>query len=165
LLVLNGETSLAVFVTSAERVGLHKGRRVVAQVVEYLRRRRLPFGLLTNGREWRFIFADADNLAWVEWAADRWLEGDALTDEVTDRQVARLVQMLELTSPMRILDLGCGTAAASAAPSVTRTRSSARLRSGTKITLSSVIELTTFTAFDEVQHISLSALTLAVVLM
>ena len=79
VLTLEGETALAVFVTAAERVGLHKGRRVVAQVVEYLRRRRIPLGLLTNGREWRLVFADADNLAWVEWAADRWLEGDSLT--------------------------------------------------------------------------------------
>ncbi|MSP17908.1 MAG: hypothetical protein EXR73_15120, partial [Myxococcales bacterium] len=70
---------LLVFMTAAERVGLHKGRRGVAQVVEYLRRRRIPLGLVTNGREWRLIFADADNLAWVEWTADRWLEGDSLT--------------------------------------------------------------------------------------
>jgi len=79
VLTCSGETALAVFVTAAERVGLHKGRRVVAQVVEYLRRRRVPLGLVTNGREWRLVFADADNLAWVEWAADRWLEGDTLT--------------------------------------------------------------------------------------
>jgi predicted ATPase len=79
VLALHGETALPVFVTSAERVGLHKGRRAVAQVVEYLRRRRVFVGLLTNGREFRLIFADPDNLAWVEWAADRWLEGDALS--------------------------------------------------------------------------------------
>lgn len=79
VLALAGETALVVFVTTAERVGLHKGRRVVAQVVEYLRRRRIPLGLVTNGREWRLIFADADNLAWVEWTADRWLEGDSIT--------------------------------------------------------------------------------------
>jgi hypothetical protein len=79
VLALAGETTLAVFVTGVERVGLHRGRRVVAQVVEYLRRRRIPLGLVTNGREWRLVFADADNLAWVEWTADRWLEGDSLT--------------------------------------------------------------------------------------
>ena len=79
VLSLAGETVLTVFVTSAERVGLHKGRRVVSQVVEYLRRRGIPLGFITNGREWRLIFADADNLAWVEWNADRWLQGDNLT--------------------------------------------------------------------------------------
>ena len=34
--------------------------------------------------------------------------GDMLTDEVTDRQVAALVEMLALDRPMRILDLACG---------------------------------------------------------
>ena len=77
------EPALVVFVTPVERVGLHKGRRVVAHVVEYLRRRKVPLGLLTNGQEWRLVFADADNLAWVEWNADRWLDGDQLTHALT----------------------------------------------------------------------------------
>lgn len=34
--------------------------------------------------------------------------GDMLTEEVTDRQVAALVEILTLDRPMRILDLGCG---------------------------------------------------------
>lgn len=70
---------LAVFTTPAQRIGVGVGRRPVAQVVEYLRRRSLPFGLLTNGREWRFVWADTDSLAWVEWDADRWLDADVLS--------------------------------------------------------------------------------------
>lgn len=34
--------------------------------------------------------------------------GEMLTDEVTERQVAALTQLLGLDRPMRILDLGCG---------------------------------------------------------
>jgi SAM-dependent methyltransferase len=34
--------------------------------------------------------------------------GDMLTDELSDRQVAALVRLLELDQPMHILDLGCG---------------------------------------------------------
>lgn len=34
--------------------------------------------------------------------------GETLTDEVTERQVAALTQLLGLDRPMRILDLGCG---------------------------------------------------------
>ncbi len=79
LLELGGRVALAVFTSSDERIGLRKGRRVVSHVVEWLRRRSAHFALLTNGREWRLIFADADNLAWVEWAADRWLEGDSFS--------------------------------------------------------------------------------------
>lgn len=62
---------LAAFTTGVPRIGLHQGCRAFAHVVEYLRRRRITFGLLTNGRAWRLVFADADNLAWVEWFADQ----------------------------------------------------------------------------------------------
>lgn len=69
---------LLLFTTPAEELGRGRGRRPCAQVVEYLRRRGQPLGLLTNGREWRLYWADRDNQAWVEWAADRWFEGDQL---------------------------------------------------------------------------------------
>jgi len=76
----DGET-LVVFTSTATRLGLGKGRRPVAQVVEYLRRRAIPLGLLTNGTQWRLIWADADSLAWAEWEADRWLDADRLAGE------------------------------------------------------------------------------------
>lgn len=73
---------LAVFTTPAARLGVGRGRRPVAQVVEYLRRRALALGLLTNGTQWRLIWADPDSLAWVEWEADRWLDADQLGPEL-----------------------------------------------------------------------------------
>lgn len=73
---------LVVFSTTARRLGVGRGRRPVAQVVEYLRRRSLPLGVLTNGPQWRLIWADTDSLAWVEWEADRWLDADQLTGEL-----------------------------------------------------------------------------------
>lgn len=73
---------LVAFTTPALRVGVGGGRRPVAQVVEYLRRRGVPFGLLTNGREWRFVWADTDSLAWVEWDADRWLDADVFSAQL-----------------------------------------------------------------------------------
>ncbi len=74
--------AFVVFTTDATRIGVGKGRRPAAQVVEYLRRRAIPFGLLTNGRQWRLTWADADSLAWVEWEAERWLDADQLSDEL-----------------------------------------------------------------------------------
>lgn len=74
-----GRAVLAVFVSPATRIGLHKGRRDTAHVVEWLRKKKTSLGLVTNGREWRLIFADTDNTAFVEWPADRFLEGDALS--------------------------------------------------------------------------------------
>ncbi len=74
--------ALSVFTTLATRIGVGKGRRPAAQVVEYLRRRGIPLGLLTNGRQWRLIWADTDSLAWAEWDAERWLAADQLSDEL-----------------------------------------------------------------------------------
>lgn len=80
--VTAGSEPLFVFTTTARRLGEGKGRRSVAQVVEYLRRRGLPLGVLTNGPQWRLIWTDTDSLAWVEWEADRWLEADQLSGEL-----------------------------------------------------------------------------------
>lgn len=77
-----GGEVLAVFTTPATRIGVGKGRRPAAQVVEYLRRRAIPLGLLTNGRQWRLVWADRDSLAWAEWEAERWLAADLLSDEL-----------------------------------------------------------------------------------
>ena len=77
----DGET-LAVFTSRAKRIGVGKGRRPAAQVTEYVRRRGIPLALLTNGREWRLIWADADSLAWVEWTAERWLDAGQLSGEL-----------------------------------------------------------------------------------
>ncbi|MBK7758728.1 MAG: hypothetical protein IPI35_20490 [Deltaproteobacteria bacterium] len=82
LLDLPDHERLAVFTTAVSRVGVGTGRRAVAQVVEYLRRAGVPFGLLTNGREWRLLWAEADALAWVEWDADRWLNAEVLSEEL-----------------------------------------------------------------------------------
>jgi hypothetical protein len=71
--------ALVVFVSAAPRLGQHRGRRDAAHVVEYLRKRRTPLGLLTNGRSFRLVHADTDTSAFVEWESDRFLEGDALT--------------------------------------------------------------------------------------
>lgn len=85
--------SLPLFTTHTPRIGVGKGRQAAAHVVEYLRRRRTPLALLTNGREWRLVWTDADNLAWVEWDADRWLDADQLSDtfHLLRRIIARCV--------------------------------------------------------------------------
>ena len=82
--VWNGEggASLHVFTTKVRQVGLHKGRRPVAQITEYLRRHRAPLGLVTNGRQWRLIYADADTQAWVEWDTSEFFSGGRLSDSV-----------------------------------------------------------------------------------
>ncbi len=74
--------ALHVFTTEVRQLGLHKGRRPVAQVIEYLRRRRTPLGLITNGRQWRLIHADADTQAWVEWDVGDFFSGGRISESI-----------------------------------------------------------------------------------
>ncbi len=76
-----GDT-LVVFTTDAPRVGTGRGNRPFARALEYLRRSGIPLGLLTNGTQWRLLWADADSQAWVEWEAERWLEADQVSSEL-----------------------------------------------------------------------------------
>jgi len=117
LLHYDAKPVLAVFTPQVERLGLHKGRRPVAQAIEYLRRRAIPLGLVTNGRQWRLLYVDADNQAWLEWQADRWLQGDHLTpafellrrllarehlEPQADGKPGRLLQAIALTPHARL---------------------------------------------------------------
>jgi hypothetical protein len=101
----SGDT-LPLFTTATPRIGVGKGRQAVAHVVEYLRRRHTPFALLTNGREWRLIWADTDNLAWAEWDSDRWLDADQLsgTFHVLRRVIARPVLDRDSAERSRLLE-------------------------------------------------------------
>ncbi len=59
------------------RLGLGKGRRITSRVQEWLRRRRQPLGLVTNGLQWRLIHAGSDYDAWCEWDLSFWfVEGE-----------------------------------------------------------------------------------------
>jgi hypothetical protein len=53
-------------------LGLGRGRRSVARVVEWLRRKNQKIAVLTNGHQWRLIHAGADYEAWCEWDTDAW---------------------------------------------------------------------------------------------
>src|SRR5690606_34817354 len=66
---------LAVFVSddaspsrrSPTRLGLGRGRRAYARVLEWLRKTNSRIALLTNGHQWRLVHAGADYDAWCEW--------------------------------------------------------------------------------------------------
>lgn len=65
---------LPVFTSQEPRLGVGRGRRAAARIVEWLRRSSLKLALLTNGRQWRLIHAGPDYEAWCEWDADLWFE-------------------------------------------------------------------------------------------
>ncbi len=96
ILSISGVDVLAVFATDSSRIGLGAGRRPVAHAIEYMRRRRLDLSLLTNGSQWRLIWADQDSFAWVEWDSARWLDGDRVSSAF---QILRLVLSYESLTP------------------------------------------------------------------
>lgn len=74
----NGET-LAVFTPDdsgsrqfASRLGVGRSKQLLGRVVEWLRRTGQALALVTNGRQWRLVYAGADYEAWCEWDIELW---------------------------------------------------------------------------------------------
>ncbi|WP_448604376.1 Eco57I restriction-modification methylase domain-containing protein [Thermoleptolyngbya sp.] len=65
------------------RLGVGRGKRAVSRVLEWLRKADQKIALLTNGYQWRLIYAGADSEAWCEWDIDLWLEQGRLGPQVT----------------------------------------------------------------------------------
>ena len=52
------------------RLGVGRGRRGVSRVLGWLRGGNDHLAPLTNGRQWRLLFAGLDYDAWCEWDVD-----------------------------------------------------------------------------------------------
>jgi hypothetical protein len=73
---------------NADRLGVGRGRRAHARLVELLRATGVPLGLLTNGRQGRLVHAGPDFDAWAEWDSEAWF------DEGERRQTLRGLRAL-----------------------------------------------------------------------
>ena len=74
---------LPVFIDREKRVGVGRGRRATSQLLQWLRAGKEQLALVTNGRQWRLVFAGLDFDAWCEWDIDLWLEEGQLSPQVT----------------------------------------------------------------------------------
>jgi len=74
--------TLPVFIDDETRLGVGSGRRSMSHVVQWLRGGSERLAVLTNGRQWRLVFAGLDFDAWCEWDAELWFEGGALSAQV-----------------------------------------------------------------------------------
>ncbi len=74
---------LPVFLDDGRRLGIGKSRRTVSRVLGWLRAGREQLALVTNGRQWRLVFAGLDHDAWCEWDLDLWFEEGGLSPQVT----------------------------------------------------------------------------------
>ena len=73
---------LPVFYSADKRIGIGRGRRIVSQVLGWLRAGGEHLALVTNGYQWRLIFAGLDYDAWCEWDVDLWFEEGGLSPQV-----------------------------------------------------------------------------------
>ncbi|MBC7078228.1 MAG: hypothetical protein H5T92_07990, partial [Synergistales bacterium] len=76
---------LPVFVESGggARLGIGRGRRATSRVIEWLRYTGQKIALLTNGRQWRLIYAGLDHDAFAEWDTALWFEEGKAGPQVT----------------------------------------------------------------------------------
>ena len=89
--------SLPVFLDDAKRIGIGRGRRVVSQVLGWLRAGGEHLALVTNGRDWQLVFAGLDYDASCRWDAEIWLEEGELAAQLT--ALRTLIQPVVWTPP------------------------------------------------------------------
>ena len=74
--------SMPVFLDDGKRLGIGRGRRIVSQVLGWLRAGNDHLALVTNGRQWRLLFAGLDYDAWCEWDLELWFDEGELSPQV-----------------------------------------------------------------------------------
>ena len=74
--------ALLVMADTSPHVGRGRGRTAYARFLELLRATGHRIGLLTNGSQFRLIYAGLDFEAWAEWESERWFDGGEGTEEL-----------------------------------------------------------------------------------
>ena len=74
---------LPVFLDDGRQLGIGRSRRTVSRVLGWLRAGGDHLALVTNGRQWRLVFAGLDYDAWCEWDLELWFEEGELSPQVT----------------------------------------------------------------------------------
>ncbi len=66
--------ALPVFFDNSAILGLGRGRKVISDCIQWLRKAHRPLALVTNGRQWRLLYAGLDFEAACEWDTELWFE-------------------------------------------------------------------------------------------
>ena len=74
---------LPVFLDDGKQLGIGRSRRIVSRVLGWLRAGGDHLALVTNGRQWRLVFAGLDYDAWCEWDLELWFEEGELSPQVS----------------------------------------------------------------------------------
>jgi hypothetical protein len=79
----SGETpALMVMADTSPHVGRGRGRTTYTRFLELLRGTGHRLGLLTNGQQFRLIYAGLDFESWCEWESERWFDDGEGTEEL-----------------------------------------------------------------------------------
>ena len=76
------DATLPVFIDNNKRVGLGKGKRACSNVLQWLRQGKEQLALVTNGNQWRIVFAGLDYEAFCEWDIDLWFTEGQPSEEL-----------------------------------------------------------------------------------
>ena len=71
-----------VMADTSPHVGRGRGRTEYARFLELLRGTGHRLGLLTNGQQFRLVYAGLDFESWCEWESDRWFDDGEGTEEL-----------------------------------------------------------------------------------
>jgi hypothetical protein len=65
---------LSLWIDDNKKVGTGKGKKLFGQMLEWMRSKKIPLGIITNGFQIRMVYAGIDYDAWAEWDIDYWFE-------------------------------------------------------------------------------------------
>ncbi|HEY7155346.1 MAG TPA: hypothetical protein VH575_15390 [Gemmataceae bacterium] len=74
--------TLLVMADTSHIVGRGRGRTAYSRFLELLRGTGHRLGLLTNGHQFRLVYAGLDFESWCEWEGDRWFDDGDGTEEL-----------------------------------------------------------------------------------
>ena len=92
------DAQLPVFLNADNRLGIGRSRRTISQALGWLRAGDDSLALVTNGRQWRLLFAGLDYEAWCEWELDLWFKDGELSSQV---DALRTLLQSELWTPAK----------------------------------------------------------------
>lgn len=93
---LNGAL-LPVFIDKEKRIGIGRGARSVSHALQWMRKAQTGLALITNGEQFRILFAGLSYDAFVEWDQHQWLEAGETTPELDG--LRRLLSPKTITPP------------------------------------------------------------------
>jgi hypothetical protein len=94
--------ALLVMADTSHIVGRGRGRTAYSRFLELLRCTGHRLGLLTNGHQFRLVYAGLDFESWCEWESERWFDGGEGTEELNG--------LRQLVSPDALKPVKEGTA-------------------------------------------------------